>query len=99
MSECLHLLERVRRQNKLLRLNTKLWFAVQNNQFEKAEELLAQGATLCRITGAPLRRYDLDENTPLHIAARQGFLELVKLLIAHNIKIDISIKAVITMAI
>lgn len=68
-------------QDKLLKLNTKLWLAVKNNQTDKAKELLQQGATLHKITGIPLRRYDLDENTPLHLAAKQGFIKIIELLI------------------
>lgn len=75
-------------QDKLLKLNTKLWLAIKNNQLEKVKDFLEQGATLHKISGVSLRRYDLDENTPLHLAAKLGFIEIVELLLEYTSEVD-----------
>lgn len=66
--------------DELFKLNMELWLAVKYNQFKKARRALAKNASVHTLTGAALHRYDVDENTTLHLAAKQGFLQLVQLL-------------------
>ncbi len=81
-------LKQTEKQNELLKLNTKLWLAVKNNQTDKVRELIDSGANLHNITGSFLRRYDLEENTLIHLAAQLGFLDIVKTLIRFNTNIN-----------
>ena len=83
------ILEEIQHQDNLLKLNTKLWLAIKNSDLQKSQELLQQGANLHLLTGVILRRYDLEENTPLHIAAKEGSLSLIKLFIEHNTPVDV----------
>ena len=59
---------------------TALHVAAANNQYEKVEKLLSQGAD--PNTQSPAKM------TPLHSASDQGYKDIVDLLLAHNATID-----------
>lgn len=74
--------------DELFKLNMELWLAVKYNQFKKARRALAKNASVHTLTGPALQRYDPDGNTTLHVAAKQGFLEIVQLLWKYGADLD-----------
>lgn len=68
-----------------IKLNKQLSDAVKKRDSNRAIELIQEGADV----NAP----DGDRNTPIHLAAEAGYLDLVKLLFNHGAKINFSNKS------
>lgn len=60
-----------------------LCFAAATGNYKKAEKMILQGANVNQTDK------DKDKNTPLHLAAKGGHLDIVKLLVSNKAKIDL----------
>lgn len=82
------ILKQLKENEHKINLNKQLYTAVLVGKYESIEQLIKEGANLHIQEGKILLQYDNDENTLLHIAARNGDLEIVKLLISLGARID-----------
>jgi ankyrin repeat protein len=83
------ILQKTKGNEKRFELNKQLYTAVLAGRNEVIEHLIKDGADLYSQEGKELRQYDNEENTLLHIAARNGDLDIVKLLISLGTQIDV----------
>lgn len=65
----------------IFELNDKFYQAVKNGRHAEAVKLIKQGVDVHLKSGFELRPYNNDANTPLHISAENGYIELVKSLL------------------
>lgn len=69
-------------------LNQQLYEAVTSNDYVNVEKLILAGATVIQGNSKDAKLYSDDEDTPLHIAAKKGYLDIVRLLIEHGAFVD-----------
>ena len=69
-------------------LNKELYQAVKSNNYDEIKKLIEAGATIFKGNSKEFKLYSEDEDTPLHIATKNGFLNIIKLLVENGAIID-----------
>ncbi len=71
-----------------IQLNEELYQATKAGDCSAVEAFIKKGADLHLYEGIALHQHDNDENTPLHVSAYHGYLDIVKLLIASGSEVN-----------
>lgn len=69
--------------------NDKFYRAVKDGRHAEAMKLIKQGVDIHLKSGFDIHLHDNNENTPLHVAAANGYIELVKSLL--QLKVDANV--------
>ena len=71
------------------KINKQLYEATATGRFSEVVKLIEQGADLHLQSGIKIHLHDNNENTPLHVSARNGNFNMVQFLVEHGSKVDI----------
>ena len=82
------LLQQTLENEKRYKLNTELFSAAANGRHKEVVRLINIGVDAHLYQGLKVKPYEREHNTPLHLAALNGYLEIVKYLIKKEADID-----------
>lgn len=83
------LTQQTRKNAEQHKINAQLYAATMAGRYAEVAQLIDMGANLHLKSGINIHLHDNNENSPLHIAARNGNLNIVKLLIKKGSKVDV----------
>lgn len=75
------LLQQTAENHKKHEQNRKLFEAVKNGRYKEVTDLITMGTDIYHCIGITLRPYNNEYNTPLHLAAALGYLDIAKYLL------------------
>lgn len=84
----INLLQQTIENEKRYKLNTELFSAAANGRHKEVVRLINTGVDAHLYQGLKVKPYEKEHNTPLHLAALNGYLEIVKYLIKKEADID-----------
>ena len=82
------LLERTLENEQKRKQNESLYDAVVNGRYQDVIDLIQAGVDVHLSEGVPLKPYENEHNTPLHLAALHGYLDIVKWLIKKGANVN-----------
>jgi hypothetical protein len=78
----------LKRKSKEFFLNQYLMKAVEIGDPNEVQRLIQEGATLHKLSGMPLHKYNSEHDTLLHIAVKLGHIDVCKLLLMHKCNVN-----------
>lgn len=82
------LIQKTIENEKHNKINTELFCAASDGRHKEVVRLIQMGADGHLYQGLKVKPYEREHNTPLHLAALNGYIEIVKYLIKHGVNID-----------
>lgn len=71
----------LRKKEKEYQLNLRLLKAVEIDNLSEMQHLIKEGATLHKLVGLKLHKYNTEHNSLLHIAIKLGYIDIIKFLL------------------
>lgn len=78
----------LRKKEKEYLLNQRLLKAVEIDNLPEVQQIISEGATLHKLVGIQLHKYNTEHNSLLHIAIKLGYLDIVKFLLKHKCDVN-----------
>lgn len=84
----IHLIQQTIENEKRYKLNNELFNAAANGRHKEIMKLINIGINAHLYEGPKIKPYDREHNTPLHLSALNGYLEIVKYLVKNGANVD-----------
>lgn len=84
----INLLQQTIENEKLHKINAKLFNAASGGRYHEVTSLIENGLDIFLAEGVQIKSYESEHNTPLHLAALNGHLEIVKFLIKSGANVN-----------